>query len=329
MIPTRIVHILVVDDVLLMCDFLYKVISAIPNCKVLKATDGRTALEILGSEPIDMLITDIEMKAPNGLELLKKLRCGALKTPHNIPVLMFSGNTYKDMVLESHAYDINDFLAKPVSADGLKKKVLFHLQNEKSVRSAEYYQKIVYIPEKKEIKATEAVPPAEQYRSSVAIVRSAPTQEQKGYIPTSDTELGSETESLALITWPANSSTGFHQLDRRMLILAQRINSFHNLVLRDCKAIALAAESKRICEAIDYLIFVGEKLKLTVNDQSPFWVYYDERTARLAQLRLELERINPRYKSQLNQWLKQIANWWVQTISRPFVHFTDESGNLE
>ncbi|OBP16371.1 hypothetical protein A5320_02890 [Rheinheimera sp. SA_1] len=140
MAPARIFHILVVDDVFLMCDFLYKVISTIQNCKVFKATDGRTAIEILDGEPIDMLITDIEMKAPNGLELLKKLRCGTLNTPHNIPVLMFSGNTYKDMVLESHAYDINDFLAKPVSADGLKKKVQLHLQNEKPIKAPEYYQ---------------------------------------------------------------------------------------------------------------------------------------------------------------------------------------------
>lgn len=324
--PARIFHILVVDDVFLMCDFLYKVISSIQNCKVFKATDGRTALEILECEPIDMLITDIEMKAPNGLELLKKLRCGTLNTPHNIPVLMFSGNTYKDMVLESHAYDINDFLAKPVSADGLKKKVQLHLQNEKPIKAPEYYQKIVYLSEKKENKAAESAQTAEPYRSSVAIVRSVPVPEQKGYTPSLEND--HDPESQALLSWPANSSTGFHQLDRRMLILAQRINSFHNLMVRDSKAIALATESKRICDAIDYLIFVGDKLKLTVDDQTSFWQYYNERVARLTQLGQELEKINPRHKSQLIQWLKSFTNWWVQTINRPFVHTTAESGNI-
>lgn len=323
MISARTFHILVVDDVILMCDFLYKVISAIKNCKVHKATDGRTAIDILSSETIDMLITDIEMKAPNGLELLKRLRCGALNSPHDIPVLMFSGNTYKDMVLESLSYDVNDFLAKPLSADGLKKKVLFHLQNEKQIRDPDHYKNIVYVPEKKEPKTTEAAPAPESYRSHVAIVRAVPAPEAKA--PMQLHEDNSEAEPQVLVMWPENSTTGFHQLDRRMLVLAQRINSFYNLSLKQSKPIALAAELKRICEAIDYLIFVGKKIQNTSYNQGVFWSFFNDRVSKLSDLGQDLAKINPRYQTQVHPHLKRISNWWVQTINRPFVHSVDES----
>lgn len=323
LISARTFHILVVDDVILMCDFLYKVISAIKNCKVHKATDGRTAIDILASETIDMLITDIEMKAPNGLELLKRLRCGELNNPHDIPVLMFSGNTYKDMVLESLSYDVNDFLAKPLSADGLKKKVLFHLQNEKQIRDPAYYKNIKYVPEKKEAKTTEISPSAENYKSHVAIIRNVPTPEAKA--PMQLHEDNSETEQHQLVMWPENSTTGFHQLDRRMLILAQRINSFYNLSLKQSKPIALAAELKRIGDAIDYLLFVGKKIQSSSYNQGVFWSFFNDRVNKLIELGQDLAKINPRYQTQVQPHLKRLSNWWVQTINRPFVRSVDES----
>lgn len=327
MIPTRTFTILVVDDVLLMCDFLYKVISSIKNCKVLKATDGRTAIDIIQNETIDMLITDIEMNAPNGLELLKKLRSGVINNPHDIPVLMFSGNTYKDMVLECLAYDVNDFLAKPLSADGLKKKVLFHLQHEKQILDVEHYKSIVFVPEKKETKATEQLHSSESYRANVAIVRPVPVSESKGYKPQETSE--TETELPDLVVWPENSTTGFHQLDRRMLILAQRINFFHNLFVKDSKAIALATEIKRISDAIDYLIYVGKKLQNTSYGQSSFWLFFNDRILKLTDIGHDLAKINPRHNSQIQPLFKRISYWWVQTLNRPFVHAIDEYDHNE
>jgi DNA-binding response OmpR family regulator len=327
LITSRIFTILVVDDILLMCDFLYKVISSFKNCKVFKATDGRSAVEILENETIDMLITDIEMNAPNGLELLKKLRSGAINNPHDIPVLMFSGNTYKDLVLECLAYDVNDFLAKPVSADGLKKKVLFHLQHEKHILDAEHYKNLNFSPEKKEAKPAEPVMAAESYRSNVSIVRPVPVVEYKGYKPQEEQE--SETLLPDLVIWPENTTTGFHQLDRRMSLLAQRINFFHCLFVKESKAIALATELKRICDAIDYLFFVGKKLQKNSYTEASFWQFFNDRMQRLLALEQDLAKVNPRHHSQIQPMLKRISYWWVQTMNRPFIHPVEESEHHE
>ncbi|HEY9042769.1 MAG TPA: response regulator, partial [Rheinheimera sp.] len=132
-------NVLVVDDVILMCDFLYGVANKVPGCRAFKALDGKTAADILESEPIDLLITDIEMKAPTGLELVYKVRSGSFgATSHDIPVIIFSGNAYRELIEQSISYDVNDFLVKPITAIQLTKKIQFHLQNEKAVRSPEY-----------------------------------------------------------------------------------------------------------------------------------------------------------------------------------------------
>lgn len=55
------INILVVDDVILMCNFLYSVASAMPGCRAFKALNGKTAADILEKESIDLLITDIEI----------------------------------------------------------------------------------------------------------------------------------------------------------------------------------------------------------------------------------------------------------------------------
>ena len=52
-------------------------------------------LDILEKESIDLLITDLEIGEPTGLELIAKVRSGALShTAHDIPILVFSGNAY-------------------------------------------------------------------------------------------------------------------------------------------------------------------------------------------------------------------------------------------
>ena len=123
MMLTRNIHILVVDDVILMCDFLYGVANQIAGCRAFKALDGKSAAEFLENETIDLLITDIEMRAPSGLELVQRIRAGKFTgTSHDIPIIMFSGNAYRDVIEQSIAYDVNDFLAKPITSALLTKK---------------------------------------------------------------------------------------------------------------------------------------------------------------------------------------------------------------
>jgi CheY-like chemotaxis protein len=56
--------------------------------QVIEAEDGNLALQVLGSKPVDLLISDIAMPNMTGIELIAKLRSDPAF--QNLPVIMCS-----------------------------------------------------------------------------------------------------------------------------------------------------------------------------------------------------------------------------------------------
>lgn len=100
--------VLVVDDEKLLRDLLSQILKR-DGLRVLTATDGREALDILESNQIALVISDISMPEMDGLELL-----GNVKERHpRIPVILVTGNVHKfypDAILKNGA---DGFIAKP------------------------------------------------------------------------------------------------------------------------------------------------------------------------------------------------------------------------
>ncbi|SEA23077.1 response regulator [Alkalimonas amylolytica] len=305
--------ILVVDDVTLMCDFLYGAVNRIPNCSALKALDGKTALELLEESTVDMLITDLEIKAPDGLELIKRIRAGKLPTAHDIPILIFSGNAYLAQVQQSIAYDVNDFLVKPLSFDALGKKVLHHLTHEKFIQPAHHYAHLY----QKELDQPKEPPKEPSRKVSASIVRQAPPQEETGYLPAADDETTLQKEK-DFLNWPEDSTTGIYQLDRRLKKFAFNLSCFHNVFVKDCKLVAMEAERKRTCEAIDYLNYVVKNLQKR-EGRPEFWHQFKVQLIKLNKLGQQLEQADLRHNSLVLDLLKRFSYWWMQTINRPLV----------
>ncbi len=67
--------ILLVDDAPAVLFSLRSVLEG-ENFKVLEAGDGVQALDILGTEAVDLIVTDLWMPKLDGVELLKRLRAG-------------------------------------------------------------------------------------------------------------------------------------------------------------------------------------------------------------------------------------------------------------
>src|SRR5690606_7972252 len=309
-------NVLVVDDVILMCDFLYGVANKVPGCRAFKALDGKNAAEILENEAIDLLITDIEMKAPTGLELVYKVRSGSFSsTSHDIPVIIFSGNAYRELIEQSISYDVNDFLVKPITAIQLTKKIQFHLQHEKAVRTAEHYAALT--PDF----ALSKAPSDEHRKVSVAIVRelddSSATAEQEA--------LNDEKQSdkRDFLFWPEHATTGYFQLDRRLRNFAFNVSCFHNVFVGNCKPVAIESERKRACEAIDYLFHIAKNMKQKQR-RHDFWLLFDQRLEKLKPLAAELAQVNIKHHSQVLALLKKLSYWWMQTCNRPIIQKNDE-----
>lgn len=67
-----------------------------------------------------LIISDWEVPGLNGLDFLKEVR----KVEPEIPFLMVTGNTSRDLVIKAVQAGVNDFLGKPFTANGLLEKVV-------------------------------------------------------------------------------------------------------------------------------------------------------------------------------------------------------------
>lgn len=312
-------NVLVVDDVILMCDFLYGVAAQVADCRVFKALDGKTAAEILENEAIDLLITDLEMKSPSGLELVSRLRCGQFTaTAHDIPVMIFSGNTYLELIQQCISFDINDFLAKPITGGRLTKKIHHHLQTEKVMRSTAHYQAIsagLFKSEKPALAEGE-----QKFR--VSIVRELPQHEDK--YDEGDSDAASRPREKDFLFWPENATTGYFQLDRRLRNLAFNVSCFHNVFVNNCKAVAIESERKRACDAIEYLLHISKNFKRK-EQRREFWQLFNLRIEKIKPLAAELAQINIKHHQAVLALLKKLSYWWMQTCNRPIIQRNDDN----
>ncbi len=86
--------------------------------KILEAVDGKEALQVLQSQHLDLLITDLRMPNMDGFQLVKTIR--ALQLPlKDIPIIAASASVFE--YHQQHCLDIgcNAFIAKPIDTNYL------------------------------------------------------------------------------------------------------------------------------------------------------------------------------------------------------------------
>lgn len=114
-------QILLVDDVMFVRATVKKILSSFNQPVVIEAVNGEDALKIINSKDsfITMIIADFNMPELNGLELLKKIRCGETQVARDFPIAMLTGYSDEHLVDMALSLDVNAFLIKPISRDAL------------------------------------------------------------------------------------------------------------------------------------------------------------------------------------------------------------------
>jgi len=112
-------RVLVVDDNAALRGLLRVSLQAFGCMNVVEASSVDTALEILNSETVNLLITDWKMTPKDGIELVRTIRTPATSPAPYLPIIMLTG--YSDASRAGLAKDagVNEFLIKPFTAEAL------------------------------------------------------------------------------------------------------------------------------------------------------------------------------------------------------------------
>lgn len=85
--------------------------------EVVEATDGADALSKLGGQPLDMVLTDLNMPKMDGLEFTRRLR--AMAGYKFVPIVLLTTESNAEKKLQGKAAGATAWIVKPFSPDGL------------------------------------------------------------------------------------------------------------------------------------------------------------------------------------------------------------------
>lgn len=133
------VLVLVVDDNKNMRTLVGSILQGFGISSVREAANGADALEILYRWSVDLVICDYMMDGMNGVELVRRIRTAPDSPNRFVPIIMLSGHSQQERVMEARDAGANEFLAKPVTAAALADRVNRVLQRPRPfIRSPRY-----------------------------------------------------------------------------------------------------------------------------------------------------------------------------------------------
>ena len=140
--------ILVVDDVRFTRLTLTRMLQRIGCTAVHEAEDGEAALKVLDVQPVDCVISDLDMPNVNGLQLLKAIRSGTGSIPRGVPVAFITGHSELEHLGPALLLDLDAFLAKPLSQEALQRCLedLFRNEPRRALAEPAFYAQVDLSP---------------------------------------------------------------------------------------------------------------------------------------------------------------------------------------
>ena len=115
--------ILIVDDSKVMRNTMKAILGNMKiACEFVEAADGAEALVRLAETPIELVLLDWDMPKISGLEFLIKIR--GVERFKALPIIMVTGKTARDSVIEAIQHGATDYITKPVNQELLVEKML-------------------------------------------------------------------------------------------------------------------------------------------------------------------------------------------------------------
>ena len=115
---------LIVDDSSVMRKIVERALrqAGLDSMHVYEAGNGAEGLEILRSSQVDLILSDINMPAMDGLEFLKQIR--DQKLAQGVPVVMITTESSEEHVKQAIAAGARGYIRKPFTPEQVKERVL-------------------------------------------------------------------------------------------------------------------------------------------------------------------------------------------------------------
>ncbi len=110
------VKILTVDDSRTMRNMLAYTLQG-AGYEVLQAENGQEGLDVLGTNTVDLIITDINMPVMDGITFIEQLRLDRAQAA--VPVLILTTESSDDMKARGRAAGATGWIVKPFDPDKL------------------------------------------------------------------------------------------------------------------------------------------------------------------------------------------------------------------
>ena len=131
---------LVVDDSVHMRKLVITILQAFGVVQIYEADSGSRAWTVLRESNPDIVVLDWVMDGMSGLELVQMIRTNPQSPNPFMPVIMLSGHTSADHVLQARDTGVNEFIAKPVSVKTMMARLVAVIENPRPyVRTSVYF----------------------------------------------------------------------------------------------------------------------------------------------------------------------------------------------
>jgi len=120
------VNILIVDDSKVSRQMLSFTLMEIGFDNILQAKNAEEALELLETEDVDAIITDLNMGEMNGMEMIKELR--AVPRFKGKPIFLLTGEDNADVKKDARNFGATFILDKSDSTEKFKKVLSHYLE---------------------------------------------------------------------------------------------------------------------------------------------------------------------------------------------------------
>jgi two-component system chemotaxis response regulator CheY len=112
---------LIVDDSSTMRRIIINTLNRIGYTDFVEAGNGREAIDRLGAQPVDVIVTDWNMPEMSGIEFIRTVRATA--ATQTVPILMVTTNAAKDDIVAAMQAGVSGYVVKPFTPDTMREKI--------------------------------------------------------------------------------------------------------------------------------------------------------------------------------------------------------------